>query len=85
MFGGLAFFAGRRVFCCVVKNDLMVRVGPERYAEELAKPHVRPMNFTGRPMTGYVFVGPPGLRTERDLAAWLARGAESVAKLDRDP
>lgn len=85
MFGGLAFLAGSRMFCGIVKNDLMVRVGPERYAEALRRPHVRPMDFTGRPMKGYVFVGPAGLRTEKGLAAWLARGAEFTATLDRNP
>jgi len=85
MFGGLAFLAGSRMFCGIVKNDLMVRVGPERYAETLRKPHVRPMDFTGRPMKGYVFVEPAACKSAKALAAWLARGAEFVATLDRNP
>jgi len=60
MFGGLAFLLDGRMFCGIVKNDLMVRVGPEKYEKALGMAHARPMNFTGRPMTGYVFVGPAG-------------------------
>jgi TfoX/Sxy family transcriptional regulator of competence genes len=73
MFGGLAFLLDGKMFCGIVKDDLMVRVGPERYAEALAKPHARPMDFTGRPMKGYVFVAAAGCRTGRAVAAWVDR------------
>lgn len=81
MFGGLAFLLDGKMFCGIVKDELMVRVGPERYEEALARPHARPMDFTGRPMNGYVFVGPPGCRTEKAVAAWVEKGADFVAKL----
>jgi TfoX/Sxy family transcriptional regulator of competence genes len=61
MFGGLAFMLGGHMFCGVVKNSLMVRLGPESADRALERPHVRPMDFTGRPMTGMVFVEPAGL------------------------
>ena len=51
MFGGVAFLRAGRMFVGIAGDDLMVRVGPERYEESLGKPHVRPMDFTGRPMT----------------------------------
>ncbi|MBM3216980.1 TfoX/Sxy family protein, partial [Candidatus Poribacteria bacterium] len=60
MFGGLAFLLDGKMFCGIANSDLMVRVGPERYEAALSLPHVRPMDFTGRPMTGYVYVGPEG-------------------------
>ena len=60
MFGGLAFLLDGKMFCGIVKDDLMVRVGPERYEAALAEAHVRPMDFTGRPMNGYVYVGRGG-------------------------
>lgn len=85
MFGGLAFLAGSRMFCGIVKNDLMVRVGPERYDEALRKPHVRPMDFTGKPMKGYVFVGPAACKSAKALAGWLARSADFVATLGSKP
>jgi hypothetical protein len=81
MFGGLAFLLAGKTFCGIVKNDLMVRVGPDRYKESLRLPHVRPMDFTGRPLTGYVYVGPEGSRTQRMVAAWVERGTAFVATL----
>lgn len=81
MFGGLAFLLDGKMFCGVASDDLMVRVGPERHEEALRRPHVRPMDFTGRPMKGYVFVGPDGCRTERQVLAWVEKSASFVATL----
>lgn len=81
MFGGLAFLLGGKTFCGIVKNDLMVRVGPGRYEESLRRPHARPMDFTGRPLTGYVYVGPHGSRTQRMVDTWVERGTAFVATL----
>jgi hypothetical protein len=81
MFGGLAFLLAGKTFCGIVKSDLMVRVGPDRYEESLRRRHVRPMDFTGRSLTGYVFVGHEGCRTERMVATWVERGAAFVATL----
>jgi len=85
MFGGLAFLLDGRMFCGIVKDDLMVRVGPERYKAALAEAHVRPMDFTGRPMNGYVFVGPGGSRTEKAIKRWVDQAAAFVATLDGGP
>ena len=81
MFGGVAFLRAGRMFVGVTGDDLMVRVGPERYEESLGKPHVRPMDFTGRPMTGYVYVASAGRRTDAALRAWVTLGARFVATL----
>jgi TfoX/Sxy family transcriptional regulator of competence genes len=78
MFGGLAFLLDGRMFCGIVKGELMVRVGPERYAEALALSHARPMDFTGRPMTGMVYVAAAGLRGAA-LDRWVGRGIEGLA------
>jgi TfoX/Sxy family transcriptional regulator of competence genes len=83
MFGGLAFLRDGKMFCGIVRDDLMVRVGPERYEASLTEAHVRPMDFTGRPMIGYVFVAAGGCRTEKAVAKWVERGARFVAKLDK--
>lgn len=83
MFGGVAFLLDGKMFCGVATEDLMVRVGPERHAAALAAAHVRPMDFTGRPMNGYVFVGPGGTRTVKAVQKWVDQGAAFVATLDR--
>ena len=82
MFGGLAFLLGGKMFCGIVKDDLMVRVGPERYEAALAEPHVRPMDFTGRPMEGYVYVAASGAKTEKAIHKWVEQGAAFVATLE---
>jgi TfoX/Sxy family transcriptional regulator of competence genes len=82
MFGGLAFLLDGKMFCGIVKDDLMVRVGPDRHDAALAEPHVRPMDFTGRPMVGYVFVGPGGSRTEKAIRKWVDRSTAFVATLE---
>jgi hypothetical protein len=68
-------------FCGIVKDDLMVRVGPERYDAALAEPHVRPMDFTGRPMEGYVYVAPAGAKTEKAIRKWVEQRAAFVATM----
>lgn len=81
MFGGIAFMLGGNMCCGVVKSDLMVRVGPEQHDKALALPGARPMDFTGRPMKGMVFVRPAGYRDGKALAAWVKRGADYAASL----
>ena len=73
MFGGLAFISRGYMFVGILGDVLMARVGPEAYEESLAKPHVRIMDFTGKPMRGYVFVDPPGFENDADLSAWVHR------------
>jgi TfoX/Sxy family transcriptional regulator of competence genes len=81
MFGGLAFLRDGSMFCGITQEDLMVRVGPDLHEQALAEPHVRPMDFTGRPMKGYVYVDPEGYRSNRQLEKWVRRGADFVATL----
>ena len=78
MFGGLAFLLKGKMFCGIVKNNLMIRVGKERNDEALAKSYARPMDFTGKPMAGFVFVSPEGVKTEKSLDRWIKMGADFV-------
>ena len=71
MFGGLAFMANGHMCCGVLGEDLVVRVGPDRYEEALAQPHARPMDFTGRPLRGMLYVGPEGHESEEALQWWV--------------
>jgi len=59
MFGGLCFMVNGAMCCGLTKTDLMVRFGPVQYDDALAEPHARPMDFTGRPLAGMVYVAPP--------------------------
>jgi len=81
MFGGLAFMVSGHMTCGVVDTELMVRVGPECYAEALARPSAREMDFTGKPLKGFVYVAPDGFSSNADLAAWLALALDFVGGL----
>jgi TfoX/Sxy family transcriptional regulator of competence genes len=83
MFGGLCFLLNGSMFVGLVKQRLMVRVGPAGYPEALKQPHAREMDFTGKPMKGYVFVEPAGLDDDADLSAWVERALTFVATLPR--
>jgi hypothetical protein len=71
MMGGLCFMVNGKMCVGVEKERLMVRLDPEKYEEALRRPGGAPMDFTGKPMRGFVFVNPPGLAKARDLASWL--------------
>ncbi len=71
MFGGLAFLLRGNMCVGVMKDVLFARVGPMAYSDALTKPHARKMDFTGRPMNGYLYVDPDGIRSARDLRRWV--------------
>ena len=79
MFGGLAFLYRGRMCCGIVGSDLMVRVPDDEFDAVMRGRHVRPMDFTGKPLRGFVYVSPPGFRTAAALRTWLSRG-ERVAE-----
>jgi TfoX/Sxy family transcriptional regulator of competence genes len=81
MFGGLAFLIGGNMSVGVMKDELMVRVGPEDCASALGEPHARKMDFTGRALTGFVYVAPGGFDSDDDLRAWIARGVGFAGSL----
>ena len=83
MFGGLAFLLNGKMFCGVLQKDLVLRVGPEAGEKALKSPHVRPMDFTARPMKGYVYVAPAGVPSDQALQQWLDRAIAFTSALKR--
>lgn len=79
MFGGLAFMLNGNMACGVVGEELMVRVGPDGYQEALAERYTRPMDYTGRPLKGMVYVEEDAVAV--DLDNWVNRGAEFASTL----
>lgn len=71
MFGGLCLMVNGNMFAGVMGDELMLRVGPKHFEEMLARPGARPMDFTGRPMNGFVYISPPGFMLDKDLTSWL--------------
>jgi TfoX/Sxy family transcriptional regulator of competence genes len=74
MFGGLSFLRGGRMCCGIVGNDLVIRVLDKEMLSSLARAHVRPMDFTGKPLRGFVYVAPDAITTDDELRDWIARG-----------
>ena len=81
MFGGLAFLLGGHMGCGILDERLMVRVARDRYDEALGEPHVHVMDFTGRPMRGFVYVDAEGIATDADLSRWVTRGMSVASAL----
>jgi TfoX/Sxy family transcriptional regulator of competence genes len=81
MFGGIAFMIGGNMAVGVLGDDLMVRLDPADAEQALSEAHTRPMDFTGRPMKGMVFVEPAGTDGDEALAGWVDAGAGFAASL----
>lgn len=83
MFGGVSFLLGGNMAIGVVGDDLCVRVGPEVFDDAVELPGARIMDFTGRPMKGWVFVSPAGYADHESLVAWVKRGTDYAKRLPR--
>jgi TfoX/Sxy family transcriptional regulator of competence genes len=71
MFGGICFMTGGNMFAGIVGEQLMARLPKEDYEAALSRPGARPMDFTGRPMAGFIYVHRAGIESDADLALWL--------------
>lgn len=81
MFGGLCFMLNGNMACGIIKDELMVRLPPDGYDEALSQPYARPMDFTGRPSKGMVYVARAGINEDSALAEWVERAAGFAAAL----
>lgn len=81
MFGGVAFLRHGLMFMGVSDSTVMARVGKALYEDSLAREDVRVMDFTGKPMAGYVFIDEPGTATDEALRFWVRRCLDFVATL----
>ena len=80
MFGGLAFMCNGKMCCGIVDRDLMVRVQERDMASALRQAHVRPMDFTGKPLRGFVYVAAAGVATAPSLRMWVRKGVAFVKR-----
>lgn len=81
MFGGIAFMVNGHMSCGVVSDTLMVRVGPDQYEDALERPYASEMDFTGRPMKGFVYVAPEGIESDEDMTSWVRMSLNFVHSL----
>lgn len=83
MFGGLSFLLDGNMSVGVINDELMVRVGKDVHDELVELPGARIMDFTGRPMKGWLVVGGAGIADDGSLAAWVDRGTDYASNLPR--
>jgi TfoX/Sxy family transcriptional regulator of competence genes len=81
MFGGLTFMVRGHMCCGVHGDELIVRLHPDDEDSALARPYARPMDFTARPMRGFVTVAAEGLKGQA-LRRWVS---QAVAHADAQP
>jgi TfoX/Sxy family transcriptional regulator of competence genes len=76
MMGGLVFMVDGKMCVGIIKDELMCRIDPDRHAEVVEMNGCRTMDFTHRPMPGYILVEPAALRTAKDLNQWIQLALE---------
>lgn len=82
MFGGVCFMLKGNMLCGPIKNgDMMFRVGKEQEKEALSRVGARKMNFTGKPMKGFVFVSAETLEADSSIYEWIALATNFVGNL----
>jgi len=76
MMGGLTFMVNNKMCVDILENDLMARINPADYESALEKRGCREMNFTGRPMKGFVFIDPDSTNNQKELNYWIGLALE---------
>lgn len=71
MFGGLCFMVNDKMCIGVNQDEIMCRIDPDIYDEAVERNGARPMDFTGRPMKGYVFVSEDSIKKKSDFDYWI--------------
>ena len=71
MMGGLCYLVDDKMLCGIIKNNLMARIGEDFYPEAMTIEGCIEMDFTKRPMKGYVYVTPEGVDLDRQLEFWI--------------
>ena len=80
MFGGICYMLKEKMIAGIVENKLMIRCLRDEYSALLKKPHAGEMTFTGKPMKGFLYIAPEGIRTDKQLQKWLDVGIEFAHK-----
>lgn len=82
MFGGVAFLVAGNMCCGVHGPELIVRLDREEAQEVMSSEDgARPMDLTGRPMRGWLFVSADAIADDGDLERWVRRAEEFASGL----
>jgi TfoX/Sxy family transcriptional regulator of competence genes len=81
MFGGVGFLLNGNMACGVNKDNLIVRIDPEKQNTLLKKSHAKPFDLTGKPMKGWLVIEADGVKTDKQLGTWVKEGVEFASTL----
>ena len=81
MFGGVGFLVHGNMACGVHRDNMIVRVDPDKHENLLKKKHTRVFDITGRPMKGWLMVEPDGCKTAKQVSAWVKEGVDFALTL----
>lgn len=81
MFGGIAWMVNGNMACGIIGEDLMVRLERDDADAAQTEEHVGPMDFTGRPMRGFIMVDAAGIEDDAGLGRWVDAGADFAESL----
>ena len=81
MFGGICFLFRGNMACGVLNEDLIVRVGVDRYEESMRRAHTKPFDITGKSMKGWVMVSEDGYDDDAALHEWVRMGLDFAGSL----
>lgn len=71
MMGGLTFMVNDKMCVGIIKDEMMCRINPEFHDEAIEKTGCRTMDFTKRPMKGYVMIDESGMKSKKDFDYWI--------------
>ncbi len=71
MMGGLAFMYNGKMCIGVIQDEVMCRIDPELYETSLEKTGCRPMDFTGKPMKGWIMIAEDVMRSKKNFDYWI--------------
>ena len=71
MMGGLTFMVNDKMCVGVIKDEMMCRIDPEIHESVIEMRGCRTMDFTKRPMKGYILIDDSGMRTPKEFDYWI--------------
>ncbi len=81
MFGGISFLLNGNMIGGVLNDDLIIRVGLQKYDDYLKLPQTQKFNITGRAMKGWLMVSKASIDADQDLSEWVQRGVDFASSL----
>lgn len=81
MFGGICFLLFGNMVCGIIKDDLIIRIGPANYHEALKMPQTKKFDLTGKALTGWVMVLSKALDSDEELNTRVQKAISFVRTL----